>query len=115
MPPMKRLIAPSLLIILGGIAAARDEGPDTEATSKAVAALEAKLGKSEVQVDEVRVTDDGVVCIDFHGTGSTDPAPAHAVMQGEKLLISTNSDANGFKKAWDAHCLGPRGGSTPSP
>ena len=110
---MKRLLAPSLVIALCGIAAARDQGPDTEITSKAVARLEAKLGESEIKVDEVRVTDNGVACIDYHST-SNPAKQAHAVLQGEQLLISTNSDANGFEKAWSAHCLGPRGGATPN-
>jgi len=112
--PMKRLIAPSLVIALCGMAAARDQGPDTELSSKAVAKLEAKLGESEIQVDQVRVTDDGIACIDFHGTGSTGGKKGHAVVQGEQLLISTNSDKNGFEKAWSQHCLGPRGGATPA-
>ena len=111
-PPMKRLIAPSLLIILGGMAAARDPGPDTQAGKDAVAKLTNKLGESEVAIDEVRVTKDDVVCIDFHGTGSTSGKKAHAVVMGEKMLISTNSDKNGFQDAWDQHCLGPRGGAT---
>jgi hypothetical protein len=108
---MKRLIAPTLVIALCGIAAARDQGPDTEITSKAVARLEAKLGESEIKVDEVRVTEDGVACMDFH-TISNPAKQAHAVLQGERLLISTNSDANDFGKVWNAHCLGPRGGAT---
>lgn len=109
---MKRLILPSVVIALCGIAAARDQGPDTEITSKAVDKLEAKLGKSEIQVDEVRVTDDGIACIDYHST-SNPGKQAHAVLQGERLLISTNSDANDFGKVWSEHCLGPRGGATP--
>ena len=113
-PRMKRLIAPSLVIALCGMAAARDQGPDTEITSHAVAKLNAKLGESEVKVDEVRVTDDGVACIDFHGTGSTSGKKGHAVVQGEQLLISTNSDKNGFEDAWKKHCLGPRGGTAPA-
>jgi hypothetical protein len=113
-PRMKRLIAPSLVIAICGMAAARDQGPATEITSKAVAKLEAKLGESEIQIDEVRVTDDGIACMDFHGTGGTSGRKAHAVLQGEELLISTNSDVNGFEKAWKKHCLGPRGGTTPA-
>jgi hypothetical protein len=108
---MKRLIAPSLVILVCGMAAARDEGPDTEIGSKAVAKLEARLGESEIEVDEVRVTQDGVACIDFHSTGPA-KKPAHAVVQGEKLLVSSNSDKNGFEDAWKEHCLGPRGGTT---
>ena len=111
---MKRLIAPCLVIALCGMAAAREGGPDTDATTKAVAKLEARLGESEIQVDEVRITEDGVACIDFHSTGPSKRA-AHAVVQGEKLLVSSNSDKNGFEKAWEEHCLGPRGGATSSP
>jgi len=112
---MKRLIAPSLLIILGGMAAARDQGPDTEISKNAVDKLYARLGETEVKVDEVRVTKDGVACIDFHGIGSTSGKAAHAVVQGDKMLVSTNSDKNGFKDAWEKHCLGPRGGATSNP
>ena len=112
---MKRLIAPSLVILVfGGMAAAGNEGPDSEITAKAVAKLEARLGESEIEIDEVRVTKDGVACIDFHGTGPA-KKPAHAVMQGEKMLISSNSDKNGFEDAWKEHCLGPRGGATSQP
>ncbi len=110
---MKRLLAPSLVIALCGIAAARDQGPDTEITSKAVTKLEAKLGKSEIEVDEVRVTDNGIACIDYHSVSNPNKR-AHAVVQGERLLISTNSDANDFEKMWSDHCLGPRGGATPN-
>jgi hypothetical protein len=110
---MKRLIAPSLVIAICGIAAARDQGPDTEITSKAVARLEAKLGESEIKVDEVRVTDNGVACMDYHSI-SNPAKQAHAVLQGDRLLISTNSDANDFGKVWSEHCLGPRGGATPN-
>ena len=113
MPPMKRLIAPTLVIALCGMAAARDEGPDTGITTKAVERLEAKLGKSEIEVEEVRVTDNGVACIDYHST-SNPGKRAHAVLQGERLLISTNSDANDFGKVWSDHCLGPRGGANPN-
>jgi hypothetical protein len=35
-------------------------------------------------------------------------------VQGEELLVSTNSDKNGFEEAWKKHCLGPRGGTTPA-
>jgi hypothetical protein len=113
---MQRLIAPSLVIALCGMAAARDDGPDTEATHKAVAALEEKLGKSQVAVDEVRITQDGIACIDFHGTEGTSGRKAHAVMLGEKLLVSTSADhARQFEKAWNEHCLGPRGGTTSKP
>ena len=108
---MKRLIAPSLVIVVCGMAAARDEGPDTELTDQAVAALEARLGKSEVKVDEVRVTDDGVACIDFRENGSANGRAGHAVYQGEKLLVSTSADQEGFERAWSEKCLGPRGGA----
>ncbi|HKU89685.1 MAG TPA: hypothetical protein VJP84_07815 [Steroidobacteraceae bacterium] len=112
---MKRLIAPSLLIILGGMAAARDQGPDSEIGKAAVEKLYNRLGETEVKVDEVRVTQDGVACIDFHGIGSTSGKAAHAVVQGDKMLVSTNSDKNPFEEMWKKHCLGPRGGTTSNP
>ena len=112
---MKRLIAPSLLIILGGMAAARDQGPDSEIGKAAVEKLYSRLGETEVKVDEVRVTKDGIACIDFHGIGSTSGKAAHAVVQGDKMLVSTNSDKNPFEEMWNKHCLGPRGGATSNP
>jgi hypothetical protein len=115
MRAMKRLIAPSLLIILGGMAAARDQGPDSEIGKAAVEKLYNRLGETEVKVDEVRVTQDGVACIDFHGIGSTSGKAAHAVVQGDKMLVSTNSDKNPFEEMWKKHCLGPRGGTTSNP
>jgi hypothetical protein len=115
MPPMKRLVAPSLVIVLCGMAAARDEGPANEVTAKAIAKLEAKLGKSEFEVDEVRVTEKGVACVDYHGVGNSSGKQAHAVLVGEELLISTSGDQpKKFEKAWSDHCLGPRGGATPN-
>jgi hypothetical protein len=114
MPAMKRLIAPSLIIAVCGMAAAREQGPDTELTSKAVARLEAKLGEGEIKVDEVRVTEDGIACMDYH-TISNPGKKAHAVLKGEQLLVSTNSDKNAFQETWNDHCLGPRGGSAPKP
>jgi hypothetical protein len=115
MQTMKRLIAPSLIIVLCGMAAARDQGPDTAITTKAVAALEEKLGKSEIQVDEVRVTEAGIACMDYH-SNSNPAKKAHAVLAGEELSISTSADhAQRFEKVWYDHCLGPRGGATPTP
>ncbi len=109
---MKRLIAPVLVIAVCGMAAARDQGPDTEITAKAVSRLEAKLGESEIKVDEVRVTDSGIACIDYHPVSNPDKK-AHAIVQGEDLLISTSSDhGKRFEKTWNDHCLGPRGGTT---
>lgn len=111
---MKRLIAPSLVIVICGMAAAREQGPGAEVTSKAIAKLEARLGESEIEVDEVRVTDAGIACIDYHST-SPGNRQAHAVLQGEELLISTSADhKKRFEKAWSEHCLGPRGGATPN-
>lgn len=115
MRAMKRLIPPSLVIILGGIAAAGAQGPDTEIGKKAVEKLYSRLGETEVKVDEVRVTKDGVACIDFHGIGGTSGKAAHAVVIGDKMLVSTNSDKNPFEEMWNKHCLGPRGGATSNP
>jgi hypothetical protein len=103
MDTMKLMIAASVtfLPVTGALAA--------DATSNAVAALKANLGSNvSLEVDEVRVTEAGVACIEYRVSGSR----GHAVVQGNEVLKSS-SDAERFEKAWNQHCLGPRGGTTP--
>jgi len=80
-----------------------------DATSNAVAALKANLADKAdgLEVEEVRATDAGVVCIEYRVSGSR----GHAVVEGNTVLKSS-SDAERFEKAWSEHCLGPRGGTT---
>ena len=103
MATMKLIIAASLtfLPVTGALAG--------DATSNAVAALKANLGDKAggLEVEEVRATDAGVVCIEYRVSGSR----GHAVVQGNEVLKSS-SDAARFEKAWNQHCLGPRGGTT---
>ena len=77
-----------------------------DATSKAVAALKANLGSGvSIEVDEVRVTESGVACIDYRNDRNRD----HAVVRGDEVL-KASSDEKRFEEAWTQHCLGPRGG-----
>jgi len=103
MDTMKLIIAASvtLLPVTGALAA--------DATSAAVAKLKANLGDKAggLEVEEVRVTDAAVACIEYRVSGSR----GHAVVQGNEVLKSS-SDSDRFEKAWNEHCLGPRGGTT---
>jgi hypothetical protein len=81
-----------------------------DATAKAVAALRENLGSGvDLAVDEVRLTDAGIACINFH-VGS-DQNRDHAVVHGDEVLKGS-TDEKRFDDAWSEHCLGPRGGVT---
>jgi hypothetical protein len=82
-----------------------------DATSAAVTTLKANLGNpADLEVDEVRVTQTGVACIDYRASdGQGVKSPGHAVVQGDKVLKSA-TDAKLFEEKWNEHCLGPRGG-----
>jgi len=94
-----------LLPVTGALAA--------DATSAAVNALKANLGNpAGLEVDEVRVTQAGVACIDYRTRdGQGTKSPGHAVVQGDEVLKSSSDDKR-FEEMWNAHCLGPRGGMT---
>jgi len=109
----KKLLSAMLVIFLpmtGALAAEGKTHKDSDASSAAVAALKANLGDNAggFEIEEVRATDAGVVCIDYRVSGSR----GHAVVRGNEVLKSS-SDAERFEKAWNEHCLGPRGGTAP--
>jgi hypothetical protein len=111
----KLLVATSAILAVAGTIAAGDEPREgSDATSTSVAALRANLGNpAGLEVDEVRVTGAGVACIDYRvgsGQGSKKNI-GHAVVQGNEVLKSS-SGYESFEKAWNEHCLGPRGGVT---
>ena len=97
----------------GALAAERKPHDGSDATSAAVAALEANLGNpADLEVDEVRVTDAGVACINYRvDNGQGVKNKDHAVVQGEEVLKGSSGDER-FETAWSEHCLGPRGGMT---
>jgi hypothetical protein len=104
------LFASSFAILsMAGALAIEGEGPD--ATSASVAALKENLGNpAGLEIDEVRVTDSGVTCIEYRmSDGKGGQSPGHAVVRGNEVLKSPSGDEE-FEKAWNAHCLGPRGG-----
>ncbi len=114
MKTLIRLIAFSTVLPLTSVLA--EDRQATDATSTAVSALESSLGNSArgFEVDNVRVTDSGVSCIDYRVRNSQGAeSRAHAVVQGDEVLRSTLGNKQ-FEKAWSTHCLGPRGGSTPA-
>jgi len=112
MDTMKLLIAASITILplAGSLAAEGKTHAGSDATTAAVEALKANLGDKTggLEIEEVRVTDADVACIDYRVSGSR----GHAVVQGNEVLKSS-SDADRFEKAWNEHCLGPRGGTAP--
>jgi hypothetical protein len=101
----------AFLPVTGALAAERDTRDGTEVTAASVAALKASVGNSAgLEVDEVRVTDDGIACIDYRTSNSQGrKSPGHAIVQGNEVLKSSSGDER-FEKAWTKHCLGPRGG-----
>ena len=108
------LIAASVVLLpVGGALAADQEGSD--ATAASVAALKANLKNSAgLTVDEVRVTEAGVACINYRvNNDQGGKSRGHAVVQGDEVLKSSTGYKR-FEKAWNEHCLGPRGGTTPS-
>lgn len=111
----KLLIASSiaLLPMAGALAADPNAREGTDATSASVAALKATLrGSSGFEVDEVRVTDAGVACINYRVNNEQGAkSRGHAVVQGDEVLKSSTGYKR-FEKAWNEHCLGPRGGNS---
>jgi len=117
MDARKLLIASSiaLLPMAGALAADTDAREGSDATAASVATLKANLKTtSGLQVDEVRVTEAGVACINYRvNNDQGGKSRGHAVVQGDEVLKSS-SDYKRFDKAWSEHCLGPRGGNTTS-
>ena len=108
------LIASTVFLpIAAALGVDRESRDGTEVTAASIAALKASLGNSAgLEVDEVRVTDDGIACIDYRmSNGQGTKRPGHAVVQGDEVLKSSSGDER-FEKAWTKHCLGPRGGMT---
>lgn len=83
-------------------------------TDASVAALESSLGDARgLEVDEVRITGDGVACIEYRLPDARGKQTrGHAVVQGKDVVRSPSGDDAKFEKAWNEHCLGPRGGLT---
>jgi hypothetical protein len=108
------LIAASVALLpVGGAFAADQEGSD--ATAASVAALKANLKNSAgLTIDEVRLTEAGVACINYRVNNEQGgKSRGHAVVQGDEVLKSSTGYKR-FEKAWNEHCLGPRGGTTTS-
>jgi hypothetical protein len=116
MSATKLLIATSAILLMAGSLAARDDSHEgADATAASVAALKVSLGNPDgLEVDEVRVTEAGVACIDYRVGGQGAKTLGHAVVQGKEVLKSATRDGR-FEKAWNEHCLGPRGGANRNP
>lgn len=112
MSATKLVIATSAILLMAATLVAKDDSrvrPD--ATYTPVAELEANLGyPTGLVVDEVRVTDAGVACIEYRLTDDEGgKSRDSAVVQDDEVLKSSAGDER-FQEAWDQHCLGPRGG-----
>jgi hypothetical protein len=86
-------------------------------TDASIAALEASLGSThDLEIDEVRITGNGVACIEYRlRDAAGKQSRGHAVVQGKDVVrmpSGTNDDPEKFEKAWNDHCLGPHGGMT---
>jgi hypothetical protein len=114
MSTTKLVIATSAILLMAAALAANDEPRDSsDATSTSIAALRANLGDVDgLEIDEVRVTGAGIACINYRvGNSQGGKSRGHAVVQRDEVLKSSADDAR-FEKAWNEHCLGPRGGMT---
>lgn len=114
MSTTKLIIATSAILAMAAALAASPEARDgSDATSASVAALKSNLGNAAgLEVDEVRVTEAGIACIDYHvSSDQGGKSMGHAVVQGDEVLRSS-SGGKRFEMAWNEHCLGPRGGIT---
>lgn len=104
----KLVIATSAILVVAAALAVEPAPSDSDITVNSVAALKANLDNPKgLEIDEVRVTDDGIACIEYHVSKDR----GHAVVKGDEVLKSP-SDAERFDEAWNKHCLGPRGGMT---
>ncbi len=86
-----------------------------DATDASIRTLQASLGDVKLEVDEVRIANDGVACIDYRTRGADGRQDrGHAVVQGNDVVRTPapGSDAKKFEEAWSRHCLGPHGGTT---
>lgn len=113
MSATKLVIATSAILLMAAAFVSKDDsrgGSDTTSTS--VAELKANLGNPPgLSIDEVRVTDAGVACIEYRVSNSQGgKSRGNAVVQDYEVLKSSVGDER-FKEAWDQHCLGPRGGA----
>jgi hypothetical protein len=108
MSATKLIIATSAILVVAAAFAVEPAPSASDITVTSVAALKANLGSPKgLEIDEVRVTDDDIACIEYHVKKSR----GHAVVNGDEVLKSP-SDAERFDEAWNEHCLGPRGGMT---
>ena len=111
----KLLIACSVMLLPMTAALAENPSPanSSDETAAAVATLKEKVGtRSDLEVDDVRVTDSGVACINFRMRDSQGAmSKQHAVVKGDDVERSTFGNKR-FEKAWNDNCLGPRGGTT---
>ena len=104
----KLILATSAILVVAAALAVEPAPSASDTTATSVAALKANLGNPKgLEIDEVRVTDDGVACIEYHVSKSR----GHAVVKDDEVLKSP-SDAERFDEVWNKHCLGPRGGMT---
>ncbi len=111
MDTLKRLIA-SAVVVVPLSSAFAETPPSSDASSAAVEALRSSLGgKGAIDVENVRMTDNGVACIDYRGpNNSGGMSKSKAVVQGNKVLRSSVGNER-FQEAWNEHCAGTRGGS----
>ncbi len=86
------------------LCAIADDPKSTDAVEKLKASLTS--GAMGFEVDDVRVTDDGVACIKYRIDNDLGgETRAQAVVDGDKVLRST-SRSNSFAKAWNKKCAG---------
>jgi len=91
-------------------ALAAEPAMSSDANAESVAKLKSRLPSTlGFQVDDVRMTDEGVSCISYRvANDNGGVSSAKAVVQGEKVLRSTSRTTD-FADAWNSKCAGAGG------
>ena len=96
----------AMLAALAPLTAALAADPAmSDAHAEPVAKLKSRLTNTTgFKVDNVRMTGDGVACIDYRvANESGSQSRAKAVVEGENVLRSTSRNPE-FAKAWNSKC-----------
>jgi hypothetical protein len=109
MDTLKRIIASAVVVVPMSIAFA-ETPTSSDASAAAVEKLKSSV-KGGVEVENVRMSDDGVACIQYRGPNyAGSMTNAYAVVQGDKVYKSSIGNKR-FEEAWNEHCAGNRDSS----
>jgi hypothetical protein len=109
MDTLKRIIASSVVVVPLSVAFAQTP-TGNDASAAAVEKLRASV-KGGVEVENIRMSEDGVACIQYRGPNyAGSMTNGYAVVQGDKVYKSSIGNTR-FEEAWKEHCAGTRDAS----